>query len=393
MKLFKTGCGCLGLVLIAIPVIVVAGYYLKDGFPTSVDDAFDKAEGLVEGATDLMRSATGRLKDLSSDGEELAPPFEPDPNSYEEGKAVEVYFGPCAEMSPWWGIDDQLVGLLKNARESIHCAFYDLQLRLVADVLIEQHEKGVDVAIVSDSEYADREAVRACIAAGIPVEWDERDPFMHNKFCVVDGRYVWTGSTNVTENGMYKNNNNAVRIASKELAVNYSREFQEMFKSRKFGRRSPSDTAYPEVVVDGIVIECYFAPEDGVRKQIIREIDEAEQSIDFMAFSFTSPDIAIAMASRAERGVVVRGLFEKRCAGSKYSKDEFLAERDCTVYLDANSYTMHHKVVIIDGETVVTGSYNFSKQAETNNDENVLIIHSKEIGEQFTEEFEKLIKK
>lgn len=308
----------------------------------------------------------------------------------DEAGDIRVYFTPCAEMSPL-GVDDRLVDLIESATATIDAAFYDLQLPAAADALIAQHEKGLMVRLVSDSHYEDREAVRRCIKAGIPVVWDNRKAFMHNKFCVVDGVRVWTGSTNITENGMFRNNNNALRIDSPKLAANFTREFEEMFLNGRFGSRSPADTPHPELQLSGIRVLCLFAPEDGVQKAIIEAVEKAEATIDFMAFSFTSKEIAEAMAKRAKAGVAIRGVFEKRGAGSKYARDDFLAERGATIYLDDNAYTMHHKTIIIDEAVVVTGSYNFSASAEKQNDENVLIIHSDELAQKYTREFEELI--
>ena len=61
-----------------------------------------------------------------------------------------------------------------------------------------------------------------------------------------------------------------------------------------------------------------------------------------------------------------------------------------SVYLDANRYSMHHKVIIVDGETVVTGPFNFSASAERTNDENLLVIHDAGLAGQYQEEFERL---
>ncbi len=303
---------------------------------------------------------------------------------------IQVYFAPCEALHPM-GIDDRLTGFMKGAKQSIDCAFYDLQLAEAAETLIAKHRAGVPVRLVTDSHYEGRKALLACIEAGIPVTFDKRSPFMHNKFCIVDGQAVWTGSMNVTHNGAYRNDNNALLIASPELAANYASEFLEMFDKKKFGGRSPQNTPLPVVQLDGVTIECYFAPEDGVEREILEEIAEADTGIDFMAFSFTSKPIAEAMAARIQQGVSVRGVFEKRGAGSKYSRDDYLADQGAQVYLDQNKYTMHHKVIIIDGKTVITGSYNFSQSAEKKNDENVLILHSSDIARQYAHEFERLI--
>jgi len=302
---------------------------------------------------------------------------------------IQVFFAPCSPLSPL-GIDDRLVGVIAGAQRSVYCAFYELQLDRVADALIERHHAGVDVGIVSDSHYDTREAVRACIDAGIRVVFDKRESFMHNKCCVVDGVRVWTGSTNVTENGMFRNDNNAVLIESPDLAENFTLEFREMFDDRSFGGRSPRNTAHPTIRVGHSTVECYFAPEDGVEREILAEIAAAKISIDFLAFSFTSKPIAEAMAARARQGVAVRGVFEQRNAGSKHSQDDYLAEHGADIRMDRNPYNMHNKVIILDELTVITGSYNFSASAEQKNDENVVILHVPEVARRYGRTFEAL---
>lgn len=304
---------------------------------------------------------------------------------------IAVYFAPCQPRDSH-GIDDRLVEFIGTAERTIWCAFYDLEHEEVAKTLIGKHRAGVEVRIVSDSEYKDRPALRNCIKAGIAVVLDDRDALMHNKFCVVDRKRVWTGSTNATAACMYRNNNNSLWIESEPLAADYAAEFNEMFEGRRFGARSPRNTPYPEVRVGDMVVECYFAPEDGVRRRILQELRGAKTSIDFMAFSFTSKELAEAMRDRTTTGVRVRGLFESRNAKSKPSKDEELADAGATIYLDRNPYSMHHKVMVIDGETVITGSYNFSDSAENRNDENLLVIHAPAIAQEFLKEFERLVR-
>jgi phosphatidylserine/phosphatidylglycerophosphate/cardiolipin synthase-like enzyme len=336
------------------------------------------------GVREILRGARDRVERLANpERRATLDPFGP-----EAPRAVQVFFGPAEALNPW-GMDDYFLYYLNSAEESIYCACYELEYLPAAEVLIEQHYAGVRVGIVSDSDYADEAGVQACMEAGIPVVFDRRSPFMHNKFCIVDGERVWTGSTNITENGFFRNNNNALLIRSDALGQNYLREFGEMWRGRSFGGQSPANTPYPIVNAEGIA--CYFAPEDDVEEEIIAEVLGALRRIEFMAFSFTSEPIAEAMAARIGEGVQVRGLFEGRNAGSRYSRDDYLRERGATIYLDSNPYSMHHKVIVIDGEVVVTGSYNFSKNADTKNDENVLVIRDAEIAGKYLEEFERLV--
>ena len=290
--------------------------------------------------------------------------------------AIQVFFVPTA--TPGGSDAEQaLIALISGAQESVACAFYDFELESVAHALVARHQAGVTVALVSDSDYSDRPGLRLCRDAGIPVIFDKRSALMHNKFCVVDGRYVWTGSTNITRNGMFENNNNAVLIISSELATNFTGEFEEMFVQHKAAACHR--------------IARRLAPEDGVEEKVIAKIAEARRQIAFMAFVFTSEPIAEIMGERLAAGAQVRGVVEKRSAGSRYSRHKYLNERGANIYIDGNPNTMHHKVIVVDGELVMTGSYNFSASAEEKNDENLIVIHSPKIAAMFLEEVDRAI--
>jgi len=97
------------------------------------------------------------------------------------------------------------------------------------------------------------------------------------------------------------------------------------------------------------------------------------------------------MLERAEKGVLVRGVFDESQAKSNLGGEyEHLLESGVEVRLDGNPRGMHHKVILIDDRIVVTGSYNFSNNAKTRNDENTLIVHSAEVAALYREEFERV---
>lgn len=295
--------------------------------------------------------------------------------------AIQAYFVPAgANDTP---MDEALLKLVENADESIHCACFEFSYAPLVQALAARHAAGVDVKIVSDSDYATEEGMEQLLAAGVPVVFDERSAYMHDKFCVFDEKKLWMGSANFTDNSFHHSFNDALVLVSPELAENYLTEFDEMFTGRQFGRRSPADTAHPRVLLNEIAVENYFAPEDRVQNEIIAEIAEAQRRIDFMMFSFTSEPISEAMLMRMLDGVVVRGIMEKNQAASQYSRDEFLALRGAEMYIDENDDTFHHKVLILDETTVITGSYNYSASAENENDENILIIESPELAAQY----------
>ena len=144
---------------------------------------------------------------------------------------------------------------------------------------------------------------------------------------------------------------------------------------------------------DGTQISTYFSPINDTIPPLLKEIQSAKKSIHFMAFSFTHDRLGDAMLERFKSKVDVRGVFEKRQNDDQYSEYKDMKKAGIPVVLDKNNGTMHHKVIVIDGETVITGSYNFSKNAETRNRENLLIIKgNSEIAEAYLAEFERVVR-
>ena len=138
-------------------------------------------------------------------------------------------------------------------------------------------------------------------------------------------------------------------------------------------------------------LEVYFSPDDGVLNHLVALVNAAQHSVDFMAYSFTSDELAQALLERAAAGVQVRGVFEADQYSSNVGTEfDRLWAAGLAVTLDGNPDHMHHKVLIIDGQIVVTGSYNFSANAEERNDENVLVIYSAVVADQFLAEFERV---
>jgi len=226
--------------------------------------------------------------------------------------------------------------------------------------------------------------------AGIPVKNDGgRSGLMHNKFLVFDNFAVWTGSYNPTENGACRNNNNSIYIRAEELASNFTSEFTEMFVYNQFGKRSPKSIPHPTIIMpDATKIITLFSPENNVDSAIIAQIYKAEESIYFMAFSFTHDGIGTAMIKKYHAGIDVLGVFEKSQSNTKYSEYRKMLNIGIPVKQDSNRWNLHHKVIIIDKDTVITGSFNFSQNATQRNDENLLIIKDNPaIAEIYLKEF------
>ncbi|WP_298819494.1 phospholipase D-like domain-containing protein [Chloroflexus sp.] len=282
---------------------------------------------------------------------------------------------------------------ITQAQQSIDLATFEYTLQPVAEALVAAHQRGVRVRLALDRESLE-DPVDAKFAgiigdAGIPISWEETTAFLHSKFIIIDDRIVWTGSWNVTINDTYRNNNNLLRITIPSLVENYRVEFAEMAAGR-FGNSKQATTPFSRITTDQAIIENYFTPRERPAARIVALINSARRSVNFMAFSFTSDEIAGAMIERQQAGVPVRGVFERRNAEGTGSEFGPLREGGVEVLEDGNCYTMHHKVIIIDERIVITGSYNFTARAERTNDENLLIIDDPTLAAAYMAEFERV---
>lgn len=278
---------------------------------------------------------------------------------------LEVHFCPRENCM------QEILEIMEGSQE-VQCAFFDLNLEPLIALLKEKH-----ALVVMDNENG----------AGLDfARIDGKQGLMHNKFCILDKEIVITGSFNPTENGNFKNNNNVVIIYSKKLAENYLQEFEELWRG-EFGKGKVTQT--PSLILNGKLLENYFCPEDWCANKVLEELQAANESIHFMTFSFTHEKIGDALVEKFNQGVEVKGIFEKS-QNNAFTQFEKLKEGGIPVQWDNNKYNMHHKVFIIDGKTVITGSFNPTKNGDTRNDENLLIIHDQNIAEKFEEEFAQL---
>ncbi len=123
-----------------------------------------------------------------------------------------------------------------------------------------------------------------------------------------------------------------------------------------------------------------FSPEGQCSRSIIRAIDSAKTQILVQAYSFTSSRIAKALLKAHKRGINVEVILDKSHLGDNYSSATFLANSSIRTYIDQAHNIAHNKIMIIDSDTVVTGSFNFTRAADEQNAENVLIIKSEELA-------------
>ncbi len=131
-------------------------------------------------------------------------------------------------------------------------------------------------------------------------------------------------------------------------------------------------------------IQVFFSPKGGCTDAVVKELDAAKATVLVQAYSFTSAPIAKALVDTHKRGVKVEVILDKSQRTEKYSSADFVLHAGIAIKIDAVHAIAHNKIIIVDDQTVITGSFNFTKNAEENNAENLLVIHSPDLAAKYT---------
>jgi phosphatidylserine/phosphatidylglycerophosphate/cardiolipin synthase-like enzyme len=321
--------------------------------------------------------------------------------------------------------DKRLVKLIDGASGhgcSVLVANFDFDLQNVADAMVRAKKRGCDVRMVTDGDTVDHanpetdaskrygrtsfnpiyeKPMKTLLDAGIPVHDDgSRGGIMHDKFVVVNGKTVWTGSWNmsVADLSFW---NNAFLATSTPLATRYTAEFEHLFKAydealTPLPHLNKVDVTFDDdhtVPFGSKALEVYFPHADKATDRVAEVVSGAKESIHFLAFQFTPGPIADAVVERAKHSIEVRGVFENNgaCAGA-YPElaaiDGVNVSRWSFGRIQGLRNFLHHKVFIVDQKTVVFGSFNFSASADGSNDENLLILTDPELAKSFEAEYQ-----
>lgn len=139
-------------------------------------------------------------------------------------------------------------------------------------------------------------------------------------------------------------------------------------------------------------LEVSFSRQEDTHERLMHWINKANSSIQIMVMLITNDELANSLVEANDRGIDVTIIIDDQYVNSSGSDHEFLIQNGIDIRNDDKSGLMHHKVMIIDGEVIVVGSYNWSISAEDSNDEDVLILRSRIISEYYVNEFERLWK-
>lgn len=245
---------------------------------------------------------------------------------------------------------------------------------------------------------------------------------MHNKFVIIDDKWTWTGSWNFTVTGLYGTYDNmlnnkldgnvqhCVEINSKELANIFKKEFNEMWGSNSvspnpcradFHSRKANNTLH-EVMVNGTLVEVYFSPTDGAIKRMCKLIEEdANHKIYFSTFCISDNNLIEILKYKYEnnegkrKDFTLKGIIDQDMWNMDWSAGKKIMKTWANmppIFKDSDKKKLHCKTMIIDcstdsDPTVITGSTNWTQNAQTVNDENMIIIHDRKIANLFQQEF------
>ena len=225
----------------------------------------------------------------------------------------------------------------------------------------------------------------------VNVHADMDDRIMHNKFFVIDGRYVWTGSTNISRQEIDAEyyGDVSILIDNTQLAGIYTTEFEEMYNGDFHTDKSDNTTHVLMTLSDGTVMKSYFAPTDDAETHaIVAAIDAAHTKINMRTFFLTSTTIVDALKAAKDRGVTVRIILDAASAQNAYSLHGSLRSYGVSVKVENWGGTEHTKAFSVDGYIVVLGSQNFTASGNTSSDENTLYIENRPLATAFDSAFE-----
>lgn len=138
----------------------------------------------------------------------------------------------------------------------------------------------------------------------------------------------------------------------------------------------------------GTTCAVFFSPRGGCTEEVVRELRRAQRSVLVQAYSFTSEPIAQALIEAHRRGVDVEVILDKSQLSERRSLVGLLARAKVPVRVDDAHAIAHNKIMVIDGHTVITGSFNFTQSAEARNAENLLVVRDDAVAAKYRDNWQ-----
>ena len=291
-------------------------------------------------------------------------------------------------------IENDLIERIDNVTHTLEVAMYNTGRASIVQALARAVQRGVLVRYIADDETSNT-ALQGQLT--FPLLLRSGDGIMHNKFVIADahepeGAWLWTGSTNLSTNQLSTDPNHAYVIHDQALALNYLREFNEMWgQNARYGDFKTNNTSHLFQVGDAL-IESYFSPSDETNCHLIEAIQSGDHQILIGLLLLTRNDLVDEIIQLHQEGIDVRVILEDE--ESSLSALAQLRQAGVRVVTHDPSPIFHHKYAIIDegypesDPLVITGSHNWTWSADNINDENTLIIHDQRVTNIFRQEFE-----
>jgi len=355
------------------------------------------------------------------------PPSKADLNST-RGADPEIYFNdPGSRLENIWKPDvlDVMVELIDSASATLDFAVMGFSKTEIVDAMIRAHDRGVRVRMVGDAGHLYNSGYHAMIDRHIPIVTGNLAHIMHDKFMIVDGRFVFSGTSNWTPTDLVHNSNNFVFLDSPAVAADFQAEFDQMYDGA-FGHTKIENDNGRTYEVGDTTGEVWFSPNEDAMGRILELVDGAQESLRFTIFAFTKDHVGSAFIRAQERfaeadladGVdlstdfrdrrSVAGLIDQSQLHSngQYHEVYRLMGAGVPMRMDGNDASrqpgdyqagggrLHSKTMVIDayGENpvVITGSFNWSASATQSNDEFMLVLHGPRVAKHFDDYFESL---
>lgn len=308
---------------------------------------------------------------------------------------VEMYVGPQQLGGP----DDlrqTVVGFINGAKKRLDIAVQELDNWDIAKAIIAARQRKVTVRLVLELDYlrsgkpqldplqpggsleVNRQIHDAILRTAIKVNSDFNTNIFHQKFIVRDGNALLTGSTNFTDTGTSTNLNHIVIVKDKKVADTYSREFREIQQGH-FGKLNEGHDAAPkDVVVSQLPVRVLFAPDHNPEMEIMKQMAKAKKRVDFAIFTFAeSSGIDDQMIALHRSGIAVRGILDAKQANQKWAATRPVKNAGANLYVTKAApgfRKLHHKLMVIDSQVVIVGSFNYTGPANRLNDENIIVF-------------------
>lgn len=308
---------------------------------------------------------------------------------------VEFYCGPKNLGAPD-DLEEVIVGFIDGAEKRLEISVQELESRPIAEAVVRARQRKVLVKLVLEQDYlrsssahanpweprgkneANRTIFDAILRTNIDVKTDYNTSIFHQKFIIRDRESVLTGSTNFTPTGTHKNLNHVVIVHDSNVAKIYQREFAEIQQGH-FGKLNEGhDKAPTDVVVSNVPIRVLFAPDHNPEMEIMKQMLKARERIDFAIFTFSkSSGIDDTMIRLLEIGMPVHGCFDGKQGAQDWAAIPSLIDKGAklSAVRSGNGLgKLHHKLMVLDQQVVIAGSFNYTGPANNLNDENIIII-------------------